>query len=75
MFTVYIYVLDTLADWELGYVTAELNSRRFFKRDVYCCCPERTHGAIRDTALLLQKPVSCFPRALWCARSAGPLPR
>ena len=34
MFTVYIYVLDTLADWELGYVTAELNSRRFFKKDV-----------------------------------------
>lgn len=33
MITVYVYVLDTLADWELGYVTAELNSRRFFKRD------------------------------------------
>ena len=33
MFTVYIYTLDTLADWELGYVTAELNSRRFFKKD------------------------------------------
>ena len=33
MFKVYIYVLDTLADWELGYVTAELNSRRFFKKD------------------------------------------
>ena len=33
MFTVYIYILDTLADWELGYVTAELNSRRFFKKD------------------------------------------
>ena len=32
MFTVYIYVLDTLADWELGYVTAELNSGRFSKR-------------------------------------------
>lgn len=32
MFTVYIYVLVTLADWELGYVTAELNSRRFFKK-------------------------------------------
>ncbi|GIP64605.1 putative protease YoaZ [Virgibacillus pantothenticus] len=31
MKTIYIYVLDTLADWELGYVTAELNSRRFFK--------------------------------------------
>ena len=33
MFTVYVYALDTLADWELGYVTAELNSRRFFKAD------------------------------------------
>ncbi|WP_097037745.1 type 1 glutamine amidotransferase family protein [Lactiplantibacillus plantarum] len=30
---IYIYVLDTLADWELGYITAELNSRRFFKED------------------------------------------
>ncbi|RKJ51121.1 glutamine amidotransferase [bacterium 1XD42-54] len=33
MFTVYVYTLDTLADWELGYVTAELNSKRFFKKD------------------------------------------
>ena len=33
MFKVYIYALNTLADWELGYVTAELNSGRFFKRD------------------------------------------
>lgn len=33
MFTVYIYALDTLADWEVGYVTAELNSGRFFKKD------------------------------------------
>lgn len=33
MFTVYVYALDTLADWELGHVTAELNSRRFFKED------------------------------------------
>ena len=32
MFTIYVYVLDTLADWELGYVTAELNSGRFFRR-------------------------------------------
>ena len=31
MKTVYVYVLDTLADWELGHVLAELNSRRFFK--------------------------------------------
>lgn len=33
MFKIYIYVLDTLADWELGYITAELNSGRFFKKD------------------------------------------
>lgn len=26
----YIYVLDTLADWEIGFITAELNSRRYF---------------------------------------------
>lgn len=28
---VYIYVLDTLADWEISYITAELNSGRYFK--------------------------------------------
>lgn len=33
MITIYVYVLDTLADWELGYVTSELNSGRFFKKD------------------------------------------
>jgi len=33
MLTVYVYVLDTLADWELGYVTSELHSGRFFKKD------------------------------------------
>ncbi len=33
MSTIYVYVMDTLADWELGYVTAELNSGRFFKKE------------------------------------------
>lgn len=33
MITIYLYVLDTLADWELGHVVSELHSRRFFKRD------------------------------------------
>ena len=33
MYTVYVYVLDTLADWEIGHITAELHSRRFFKKD------------------------------------------
>jgi putative intracellular protease/amidase len=32
MYTVYVYVLDTLADWELGYVSAELNTGRYFKK-------------------------------------------
>ena len=33
MFTIYVYVLDTLADWELGHVISELHSGRFFKKD------------------------------------------
>ncbi|MDU5336941.1 MAG: DJ-1/PfpI family protein [Enterococcus sp.] len=32
MNTIYVYVMDTLADWELGHLTAELNSGRFFKQ-------------------------------------------
>lgn len=28
----YLYVLDTLADWEIGYITAELNSGRFLDK-------------------------------------------
>ena len=30
---VYIYLLNTMADWETGYISAELHSRRFFKKD------------------------------------------
>ncbi len=33
MSTIYIYILDTLADWEIGHLTSELNSGRFFKKD------------------------------------------
>ena len=32
MFTIYVYVLDTMADWELGHAVSELNSGRFFKK-------------------------------------------
>lgn len=32
MFTIFVYVLDTMADWELGYVISELNSVDFSKR-------------------------------------------
>lgn len=49
MFTVYVYVPDTLADWELGYVAAELNSRRFFKRDA--------PGVLVKTAGVTKEPV------------------
>lgn len=30
--TVYLYVFDTMADWEAGYLTAELNSGRYYKK-------------------------------------------
>lgn len=30
--TVYLYVFDTMADWEIGYLTAELNSGRYYKK-------------------------------------------
>ena len=33
MAAVYVYVMDTMADWEVSYAMAELNSRRFFKND------------------------------------------
>ena len=36
MFTIYVYVLDTFAEWELGHVISELNSGRFFKKDAQC---------------------------------------
>ncbi len=32
--TVYLYVFDTMADWEIGYLTAELNSGRYYKKGV-----------------------------------------
>ena len=32
--TVYLYVFDTMADWEIGYLSAEINSGRFYKKGV-----------------------------------------
>lgn len=55
MFTIYVYVLDTLANWELGYITSELHSGRFFKKDAervslktvsYSKDPIRTMGGL-----------------------------
>lgn len=33
MTTVYVYVMNTMAGWEIGYCLAELNSKRFFRKD------------------------------------------
>lgn len=33
MTTVYVYIMDTMADWEASHVMAELKSGRFFKKD------------------------------------------
>lgn len=44
---VYLFVQDTMADWEIGYVSAELSSGRFFRADA----PEvlfRTVGMTTD---------------------------
>jgi putative intracellular protease/amidase len=30
--TVYLYVFDTMSDWEIGYLTAELNSGRYYQK-------------------------------------------
>jgi putative intracellular protease/amidase len=30
----FLYVFNTMSDWEYGYLIAELNSRRYFKRDL-----------------------------------------
>ncbi|WP_018759229.1 DJ-1/PfpI family protein [Paenibacillus terrigena] len=43
----YVYVLDTLADWELGYVIAELNSGQYFKQQGERI-PVKTVGATKD---------------------------
>ncbi len=34
---VYLAVLDTLADWEIGFLTAELHSKRFFRDPAMEC--------------------------------------
>ena len=49
MFTVYVYVLDTMADWELGFITAELNTGRFFRKDA--------PGVLVKTVGVSRKPV------------------
>jgi len=44
---VYLYVPDTMADWEVSYLTAELNSGRYFKNGIK---PYRTVTVSADRA-------------------------
>lgn len=30
----YLYILDTLSDWEIAFITAELNSQRYFTKNI-----------------------------------------
>lgn len=34
--SMYLYVLDTLADWEIAHLTAEVHSKRFFRAGARC---------------------------------------
>lgn len=43
--TVYLYLLENISDWEIGFLTAELNSRRYFKKDA----PELKIVKVADT--------------------------
>ena len=62
MYTIYVYVLDTLADWEIGYVTAELHSGRFFKKDA----PRLSLKTVSDSKLpILTMGVK---QACWCCQ-------
>jgi putative intracellular protease/amidase len=47
MTSAHLYVLDTMADWEVGYLTAELNTGRFFA-EPGTALPVRTVGATRE---------------------------
>lgn len=49
MKTIYSYVLDTMADWEIGHAIAELNSQRYFE--------SRKDWQVR-TCALNKKPVT-----------------
>lgn len=45
LFDVYVYVQEGMADWEVGHVTSELCSRRFFREDA----PEVNFTTVGDT--------------------------
>ena len=52
--TAYVYAMDTLADWEIGHVTAELHSGQFFKVDAPEVCGKTV--ALAGAGLLDDRP-------------------
>ena len=59
----YLYVLNTLADWEIGYLTAELNSRRFFdktKPPIELIIIGNTISPIKTMGGIIIKPTECI---------------
>ena len=61
---IYVYVLDTLADWEIGFITAELHSQRFFKKDA----PEVSLKTVSDSREPIQTMggLTVVPDCLTC---------
>lgn len=49
--TAYLFVLNTMADWEPAFLTAELNTGRYFRK-------EATRFAVKTVALSMQPVVS-----------------
>ena len=86
MYHIYVYVFDTLADWEVGYVTAELHSGRYFKKDAPAVSlttvgitkePVRTMGGLRVIQKILQPERTAIgieknkPKAIEAIRAAA----
>ncbi|MDR7639498.1 hypothetical protein [Staphylococcus argenteus] len=58
MKNVYIYIIDGLADWEISNILAELNSKRFFKKDAQTINIEmvsnsKSHILQREVSILI----------------------
>ena len=48
----YLYVFDTMADWEVGYLTAELNTGRYFKKGL---APVKIVTVAKDSSPVVTK--------------------
>lgn len=61
--TAYLYVLQTLSDWEIGYITAEMHSRRYFdtsKEPVPLVVVGSAKEAVRTMGGITINPEKCI---------------